>query len=301
MAARPGDGRLELDQRHALCARRAGRFRRLGADGRPRLELRRRAALLQKVRALCAGRRPRGARPGRSPQGRGLPHHPAAHPPLRRSRPAGGLPLQSRPQRQAAQRRRLFADDAARPLSRLDGADLPARGQAPAEPPGRDRGAGRQAPVRGQALRRCVVPAWRQPHRGARQPRSDRLGRNDQLAAHPARLGYRPGRAPAVARHSRGARPAGRGGEPDRPLCHPRRASRARHADRERDRPLPARAARDRPLRPHRQGRPHLRRHNGAALLRQPRGAGLARPAAPVHAGQHESAEVRPARRASPA
>ena len=55
MAARPGDGRLELDQRHALCARRAGRLRRLGADGRSRLELRRRAALLQEVRALRAG------------------------------------------------------------------------------------------------------------------------------------------------------------------------------------------------------------------------------------------------------
>ena len=49
-------------------------------------------------------RRSRGARPGRPAQGRGLPHHPAAHPPLRRSRPAGGLPLQSRPQRQAALR-----------------------------------------------------------------------------------------------------------------------------------------------------------------------------------------------------
>ena len=35
----------------------AGRFRRLGADGLPRLELRRRAALLQEVRALRAGRR----------------------------------------------------------------------------------------------------------------------------------------------------------------------------------------------------------------------------------------------------
>ena len=73
----------------------------------------------------------RGARPGRAAQGRGLPHHPAAHPSLRRSGAAGGLPVQSRPQRQAALRRRLFADDAARPLARLDGADLPARGQGP--------------------------------------------------------------------------------------------------------------------------------------------------------------------------
>jgi choline dehydrogenase len=35
------------------------------------------------ARGLRAGRRPRDARPGRAAQGRGLPHHPAAHPPLR--------------------------------------------------------------------------------------------------------------------------------------------------------------------------------------------------------------------------
>ena len=79
-------GGTSLDQRHALCARRAGRLRRLGADGLPRLELRRRAALLPQVRDLRAGRRSRGARPGRPAQGRGLPHHPAAHPSLRRRR-----------------------------------------------------------------------------------------------------------------------------------------------------------------------------------------------------------------------
>ena len=184
MAARARHGRLELDQRHALCARRAGRFRRLGADGLPRLELGRRAALLQEVRALRAGRRRRGARPGRAAQGRGLPHHPAAHPSLRRSRATGGLPVQSRSQRQAAARRRLFADDAARAPARL--ADFFARGQGAAQPARRDRSAGRQAAVRGQALRRCHLPARRQSHRGARQPRSDRVGRHDQLAAHPA-------------------------------------------------------------------------------------------------------------------
>ena len=191
MAARARHGRLELDQRHALCARRAGRFRRLGADGLPRLELRRRAALLQEVRALRAGRRRRGARPGRAAQGRGLPHHPAAHPSLRRSRATGGLPVQSRSQRQAAPGRRLFADDAARAPARLDGADFSARGQGAAQPARRDRGAGRQAAVRGQALRRCHLPARRQPHRGARQPRGDRVGRHHQLAAHPADLGHR--------------------------------------------------------------------------------------------------------------
>src|SRR6516165_4317557 len=41
LAARPGAGRHQLDQRHAVCARQSGRLRRLGADGLPRLELRR--------------------------------------------------------------------------------------------------------------------------------------------------------------------------------------------------------------------------------------------------------------------
>ena len=246
LAARPHPGRHLVDQRHALCARRAGRLRRLGADGLPRLELRRRAALLQEVRALRAEGRPRGARPGRAAQGRGLPHHPAAHPSLRRSRAAGGLPLQSRPQRQAALRRRLFADDAARPLARLDGADLSARGAGPAEPAGRDRRAGRQATFEGK---RCIGVEFIRggnTHDGARQPRGDRVGRHGQLAAHPADLRHRPGRAPAVARHPRGARPARRRRQPDRPLCDPRRASRAGHAHRERAGALPGRAAGDR-------------------------------------------------------
>ena len=39
LAARPGPGRHQLDQRHALCPRQPGRLRRLGADGLPRLEL----------------------------------------------------------------------------------------------------------------------------------------------------------------------------------------------------------------------------------------------------------------------
>ena len=73
------------------------------------------------------------------------------------------------------------------------------------EPQGGNRGAGRQAPVRGQALRRRLLPARRQSHRGARRPRGHRLGRHDQLPAYPACLRRRAGRAPAVARHSGGA------------------------------------------------------------------------------------------------
>ena len=231
LAARPHARRHLVDQRHALCARRAGRLRQLGADGLPRLELRRRAAVLPQGRDLRAGRRSRGARPGRPAQGRGLPHHPAAHPPLREGGAGGGLPVQSRPQRQAALRRRLFADDAARPLARLDGADLPARGAEAAEPPGRDRRADRQAVVRGQALRRRRVHPRRQHHHGQGQPRGDRLGRHGELAAHPADLRHRPGRAPA----ERWAFPvlhdlARRRRQPGRPLRDPRGEPRAGHA-----------------------------------------------------------------------
>ena len=143
-------------------------------------------------------------------------------------RAAGRLPVQSRPQRHAALRRRLFADDAARPLARLDGADLPARGAEAAEPPGRDRRAGRPADLRGQALHRRRVHPRRQYDHGARQPRGRGLRRRDQLAAHPADLRHRPGRAPAVARHPGRARPARRRLEPDRSLRRPGRSSRAR-------------------------------------------------------------------------
>ena len=79
----------------------------------------------------------------------------------------------------------------------------PARGADAAEPPGRDRRPGRPAHLRGQALHRRRVHPRRQHHHGARQPRGDRVRRHGQLAAHPADLRHRPGRAPAVARHSR--------------------------------------------------------------------------------------------------
>ena len=77
--------------------------------------------------------------------------------------------------------------------------------------------------------KRCVGVEFmprRQHHDGQGQPRGDRLRRRGELAAYPADLGHRPGRAPAVPRHSRRARPARRRLEPDRPLRRPRRPSR---------------------------------------------------------------------------
>ena len=49
LAARQDARRHQLDQRHAVCARQSRRFRRLGADGLPRLELRRGAAVFPQV------------------------------------------------------------------------------------------------------------------------------------------------------------------------------------------------------------------------------------------------------------
>ena len=95
-------------------------------------------------------------------QGRGLPHHPAADPSLRRSRAAGRLPVQPRSQRQAAGRRRLFADDAAAAASA-------ARPRRPfcARRAGRANlrvetdAHGDTAAVRGQALHRRRLPPAR--------------------------------------------------------------------------------------------------------------------------------------------
>ena len=93
LAARQGARRLQLDQRHALCPRQPGRFRRLGADGLPRLELSTTCCPTSASRrTMCRAATP-PARPGRPAEGRGLPHHPAADPPLRRSGAAGRPPF----------------------------------------------------------------------------------------------------------------------------------------------------------------------------------------------------------------
>ena len=55
LAARQGARRIELDQRHAVCARQSRRLRRLGADGLPRLELRRCAAVFRKSEHYVQG------------------------------------------------------------------------------------------------------------------------------------------------------------------------------------------------------------------------------------------------------
>ena len=84
---------------------------------------------LPQVGTLRAGRRCGVPRQGRPAARRGLPHHPAADAPLRRSRAAGRLHVQHGPERQDAGGRRLFADDAQGPVPRLYRADFPGGGE----------------------------------------------------------------------------------------------------------------------------------------------------------------------------
>ncbi len=65
LPARPGIGRLQLDQRDDLCPRPARGFRPLGTARQSRLVVGRRAALFQEGRGL-GGRRRRISRPGRA-------------------------------------------------------------------------------------------------------------------------------------------------------------------------------------------------------------------------------------------
>ena len=70
-------------------------------------------------------------REGRAAEGRGLPHDPSVHPPLRRGRAAGRLPFHPRLQRQDPGRRRLFADDAQGQVSRFDAQTVPPKRGGP--------------------------------------------------------------------------------------------------------------------------------------------------------------------------
>ncbi len=163
--------------------------------------------------------RPGGARQGRRAQGRGLPHHPAADPPLRRGGAAGRPRLPPRPQRRRAGRRRLFADDPRRPLPRA-----PPRGPSCEAARGR---ANLRIETNAPATRlmfegkRCVgaalPPRWRGA-RGARAAGGDPVRRRGQLAASAAGLGHRPGGASASNRRRGGARHAAGRRQPAGPL-----------------------------------------------------------------------------------
>ena len=142
LAARQDPGRIKFDQRDAVCARQSSRFRRLGADGLPWLELRRRSAVLPQIRGLQARRRPGIPRQGRPAESRRLPHHSSADAQIHRSRAAGGVQVQQRPQRPAARRRRLLTDDPQGTMARLNRTDIPPRGRARRKPARGNRGIG---------------------------------------------------------------------------------------------------------------------------------------------------------------
>ena len=77
----------------------------------------------------------------------------------------------------------------------VGGARLSQAGAAPAEPAARDRLPGRARRVRRQARGRRALPAERRVKRRALPRRGDPVGRLDRLAADPAALRRRPGRA----------------------------------------------------------------------------------------------------------
>ena len=151
-------------------------------------------------------------------------------PPLcrgRASRP--GFPFTPDYNGRAAGRRRLFADDAARPAARLDRADV-SRAR---------RGTAAICKVETDAIatrllfdgKRCIGVAFRQngvdreQHGGAR---GDPVRRRRQLAACVADFRHRPGRASAIDRRAGGARPARGRRQSQRPLRRARLAPGAR-------------------------------------------------------------------------
>ncbi len=134
----------------------------------------------------------------------------------------------------------LPADHAARPAL-LDRGRLPAPGQEAPEPADRDRRARQRDHLRRPARDRRALPPERRRADRQRQPRDRARRRRDQLAAGAAALGRRPGRAPARARHRRGARAAWRRPQPPGPFPGALGLSlhQADHAQRPRQEPLP--------------------------------------------------------------
>ena len=155
--------------------------------------------------------------------GRGLPHHPAADPPLRRGGAAGRLRA-DRPQRRQAGRRRLFADDPPRPVPRLDRAHLSCARRA----------SGRTCTVETNAMaarllfegKRCVgvgFRAERQDGRGAR--RRGRCIVSGGAVNSPQLLqvsGIGPAAHLRIDRRRGAARPARRRRQPARTITSPR-------------------------------------------------------------------------------
>ena len=141
LPARARLGRLQLDQRHDLCARPARGFRPLGAARQSRLVVGRRLALFQAGRGL-GGRRGRVSRQGRAAVDLAHRRQAGAVPKHHRGRQGDRPRIPCRRKPSAARRRRQYRlgpADPPRPAAPKRRAHVSAPGVEAAEPPGRDR------------------------------------------------------------------------------------------------------------------------------------------------------------------
>ena len=204
LAARQGARRLELDQRHGVRARPAGRLRRLARRGQPGLVVRRRAALLQEARGSRLGRLrvPRRRRPGvRQPTSRRACIRCARASCAPATSSASRRPATStvRPPRAPACGRSPSGTGCACPRAQR----LPAPGARPAEPGPRAARAGDARGVHRHARHRRRVPARGASGRWRWRAARCCWRRRGQLAAAAGAVGHRRGAAAARVRHRR--------------------------------------------------------------------------------------------------
>ncbi len=197
LAARQDARRLELDQRADLHPRPARGLRPLGRARQRRLELRRRAALLQALRAQPARRRcaSRRRRPVESVGHRRAPRTDRG---LHRRRRAARRAAQRRLQRRAAGRRRLLPAQHLERLALQQREGLPRAGAGTAEPARGDRAHATAIDFDG---RRAVGVRYRQggADHQATLPRRGAAGRRrDPVAAAAAAVGRGAGAAAAA-------------------------------------------------------------------------------------------------------
>ncbi len=196
--ARQGAGRLVIGQRHGLYARQSRRLRPLGAEGRSRLVLCRRAALFPARRDLGGWRRIRGA----AATARSAPN--MRRRPTHCSRPG------SRPARRSAFRRRRTTTARRRKASAAANTPSATAGARRRRAPicGRRAGAAISTVETGAQATRVLMQRHERDRRrirhrcgrsqaGGSKPRGDRVDRHVQCAAAADALRNRPGRASA--------------------------------------------------------------------------------------------------------
>ena len=197
--ARQGAGRLVVDQRDGLHARQPRRLRPLGAEGRARLVLRRRAALFQARRDLGGRRQRRGAAaPARSAPQYAKTPDPLFDAWLEAGKAAGisATPTTTTASTQEGFGRGQYTIRDGRRSSTARAYLRPARRRAQSH--GRDRRACHaRASCEGTRATGVEYVTGGAIASARRRARGDRVGRRVQFAAAPDAVGHRPGRASA--------------------------------------------------------------------------------------------------------